>query len=94
MSLIEFLVLLLVAAIIGAIGEALAGYSPGGCAVSIVVGFVGAIIGRWLPQVLGLPLFLTVDVSGVHFPIIWSILGGALFVLVLRAIRGRPARVE
>jgi uncharacterized membrane protein YeaQ/YmgE (transglycosylase-associated protein family) len=93
MSLVEFLILLLVAAIIGAIGEALAGYSAGGCAMSIVVGFVGAIIGRWLPQALGLPLFITVNAGGVKFPIIWSIIGSALFVLALRLILGRRERV-
>ncbi len=41
----EFLILLLVAAIIGSLGQAIGGYSTPGCAMSIVIGFVGAIIG-------------------------------------------------
>ena len=45
MTLIQFLILLVVAAICGAIGQSLAGYSLGGCLVSAVVGFVGAYIG-------------------------------------------------
>ncbi|MBI5729957.1 MAG: hypothetical protein HY963_02365, partial [Ignavibacteriales bacterium] len=45
MSLLGFLFLLLIAAICGAIGQSLAGYSLGGCFVSIIVGFVGAWLG-------------------------------------------------
>ncbi len=47
MTLIGFLVLLLIAAICGGIGQSLAGYDLGGCLVSIVVGFIGAYIGMW-----------------------------------------------
>ena len=45
MTLVGLLVLLLIAAICGGIGQSLAGYSLGGCLVSIVVGFIGAWIG-------------------------------------------------
>ena len=85
----EFLVLLLVAAIIGAIGEAIGGFSPGGCFMSVVVGFVGAFIGRWLRDAFHLPNFLTVNVGGTNFPVIWSVLGGAAFVTILRLIMNR-----
>ncbi len=93
MNIGEFLVLLLVAAIIGAIGEAIGGYSPGGCFMSIVVGFVGAFIGRWMRDAFKLPDFLTVNVGGTNFPVVWSVLGGALFVTVLRLILNRRRRV-
>ena len=45
MSLLGFLFLLLIASICGAIGQSLAGYSLGGCFVSIIVGFIGAWLG-------------------------------------------------
>ena len=89
MSVGEFLGLLLVAAIIGAIGEAIGGFSPGGCFMSIVVGFVGAFIGRWMRDAFQLKDFLTVNVGGTNFPVIWSVLGGAAFVTVLRLIMNR-----
>jgi uncharacterized membrane protein YeaQ/YmgE (transglycosylase-associated protein family) len=90
MNLVEFLLLLLVAGIIGALGQALGGYSAPGCAMSIVIGFVGALIGRWLQHQFGLPTWLTVDVGGpVKFPVVWSVLGAALLVVVLRLIMGR-----
>ena len=50
MTLLGFLLLLLIAAIAGGIGQSLAGYSLGGCLVSIFVGFIGAYIGTWLKK--------------------------------------------
>lgn len=85
----EFLVLLLVAAIIGAIGEAIGGFSPGGFFMSIVTGFVGAFIGRWIRDAFHLKDFLTVNVGGNEFPVVWSVLGGAAFVTILRLIMNR-----
>ena len=89
MGLWDFLLLLLVAAIIGSIGQAIAGYSTPGCAMSIVIGFVGALIGRWLQGQFKLPEFLPVKVGGTTFPVIWSVIGAALLVLVLRLVLGR-----
>ncbi len=90
MSLLEFFILLLIAALAGGIGQALGGYSLGGCLVSIVVGFIGAFIGLWLARQVGLPILIPVSVGGRTFPFIWSILGSALFTLVLGLItRGR-----
>lgn len=93
MTLLGILVLLLIAAICGGIGQALVGYSAGGLLVSIVVGFIGAWLGPLVAAKLGLPELYTVNIQGHSFPIIWSIIGSALFAAVLglinRAIRGR-----
>lgn len=87
MTLIGFLILLLIAAVCGAIGQSLAGYDLGGCIVSIVVGFIGAYIGLWVAGKLGLPKFFEITVEGKPFPIIWSILGSMIFALVVALIR-------
>ena len=89
MTFVDFLILLVVAGIIGALGQAIGGYSTPGCAMSVVIGFVGAIIGRWLPGLLNLPTFFTVDAGGTEFPIVWSVIGAALLVILLRVILGR-----
>ena len=89
MSGVDFLLLLLVAGVIGAIGAAVGGSSSSGCLMSIVAGFVGAIIGHYLRIFFHLPTFWTVNVAGTKFPIIWSILGAAIFVVVLRVILNR-----
>jgi len=83
MSIFEILILLLVAGICGSIGQALGGYSRGGCLVSIVLGFVGAPIGMWLKNAAGLPELIPVTVGGRTFPIVWSVIGAALFVALL-----------
>ncbi len=89
MSLIDFLILLLIAGLCGAAGQALTGYSRGGCLGSIAVGFVGALLGIWLARQLGLPTVFAVSVGGTAFPIVWSIAGGAIFVALLSLISGR-----
>jgi uncharacterized membrane protein YeaQ/YmgE (transglycosylase-associated protein family) len=83
MTLTELILLFLIAGICGAAGQSLSGYSRGGCLGAIAVGFVGAVIGLWLARNLGLPALFTLSISGTAFPIIWSVIGGALFVAVL-----------
>jgi uncharacterized membrane protein YeaQ/YmgE (transglycosylase-associated protein family) len=87
MTLTEFLVLLVIAAICGSVGQSLAGYDLGGCLVSIVVGFIGAYIGMWLSAKFGLPELLAVKIGGKNFPIIWSVVGSALLTLIVALIR-------
>ena len=90
MTLIELLVLLVVAGVCGALGQAISGFSRGGCLVSIALGFVGALLGSWLSRQLALPELLVVPVGdGRGFPVIWSIVGAALFVAVIGLLTRR-----
>jgi uncharacterized membrane protein YeaQ/YmgE (transglycosylase-associated protein family) len=86
MTLIDLLVLLLVAGLCGSLGQAISGFSRGGCLVAIALGFIGALIGMWLARNLGLPELFAVNIGGTKFPIIWSIIGSALFVAVISLI--------
>ncbi|HXR82999.1 MAG TPA: GlsB/YeaQ/YmgE family stress response membrane protein [Hanamia sp.] len=87
MTLIGFLILLLIAAICGGIGQSIAGYDLGGCLVSIVVGFIGAYIGMWVAGKFGLPEIFAVDIQGHPFPIIWAIIGSAIFTFIVALLR-------
>lgn len=89
MSILGLLVLLAVAGICGSIGRAIAGGTPKGCLASIAIGFIGALIGMLLARWLKLPDWFTPVIGGKPFPLIWSILGSALFVAVLGVIMGR-----
>jgi uncharacterized membrane protein YeaQ/YmgE (transglycosylase-associated protein family) len=89
MSLLNILLLLLVAAVCGSIGQALVGYSVGGCLMSTIVGFIGAWLGSWLSGQLGLPEPFTISIGGESFPVLWSIIGSALFVAILGLISRR-----
>ena len=92
MGLIDLLLMLLVAGVCGSIGQAISGYSRGGFLLSIVLGFVGALLGIWLAGELGLPEWFTIRIGGSSFPIIWSIIGSALFVALIGLIGSRSRR--
>jgi uncharacterized membrane protein YeaQ/YmgE (transglycosylase-associated protein family) len=87
MGLLALLLLLAIAGICGAIGQAIAGYSHRGCFTSVAVGFVGALLGTWLARHLGLAEFFAVRIGAVRFPVIWSIIGAAIFVAVIGLLR-------
>ena len=87
MTLIAFLILLLIAGVCGGIGQAITGFDLGGILVSIAVGFIGAILGGWLARTLGLPELFNLNIDGQNFPVIWSIIGSAIFVALVGSIR-------
>lgn len=94
MDLWGLLVLLIIAAVAGAIGQAIAGYSLGGCVVSAAVGLIGALLGGWLAGTLGLPEMFVLNIGGWPFPVIWAIIGATLFTLVVGLLsRGRRRRL-
>jgi uncharacterized membrane protein YeaQ/YmgE (transglycosylase-associated protein family) len=93
MSFLELLILLLIAALVGAIGQAIAGYSRGGLLVSMALGFIGALLGTWVARGLGLPELLVIQVGQVAFPLLWSIIGAALFVAFVGMLAPRQPRV-
>jgi uncharacterized membrane protein YeaQ/YmgE (transglycosylase-associated protein family) len=86
------LVLLVIAAICGAVGKALAGGARGGLLVSIALGFIGAVFGPLLARQLRLAEPFTLHVSGTTFPVVWSIIGAALFVAFLHLLSWRSWR--
>ena len=91
MTLFEWIVLFIIAGLCGALGQAISGYTRGGCLVSIALGFIGALIGVWLARQFGLPELFAVRIGDKNFPVIWSIIGSALFVAVISLISRRRA---
>jgi uncharacterized membrane protein YeaQ/YmgE (transglycosylase-associated protein family) len=89
MTLLDLLILLLVAGICGALGQAIAGFSRGGCLVSIALGFVGAVLGMWLARTMGLPELFAVRIGTTNFPIVWSIIGSTVFVAIITLLTRR-----
>ena len=90
MTLLDVILLLIVAGVCGALGQAITGYSRGGCLVSIALGFVGALLGMWLARIMHLPELFSVQIGTASFPIVWSIIGSALFVAVISLLSRRP----
>jgi uncharacterized membrane protein YeaQ/YmgE (transglycosylase-associated protein family) len=89
MNVWEFLILLLVAAICGAVAKAIVGLSRGGLLVAIAVGFIGAILGMWMQRATGLPELFVFQAGDTRMPIVWSIIGGVVFSLVVALLTPR-----
>jgi uncharacterized membrane protein YeaQ/YmgE (transglycosylase-associated protein family) len=85
----QLLVLLIIAGICGAIGQTIAGSYRGGILAAIALGFIGAILGGYIARQAGLPDIFVLHVGNVNLPIIWSIIGSALFVAVLGLLSRR-----
>jgi len=85
----NLILLIVIAAICGAIGKALAGGARGGLIVSTALGFIGALIGPWVATRLGLSEPLVVQIGGQPFPVLWSIIGAALFVAIIHLVSRR-----
>lgn len=93
MTILGFIVLLVIAALAGSLGQAIAGYSLGGCLMSTLVGFIGAWLGLWIAGQFGLPELFVINIQGESFPVLWSIIGSALFTALLGLLfRSRRAR--
>ena len=59
---------IVIAAVCGAIGRAIAGDVRGGLIVSIALGFIGALLGPWIALQLKLREPLVVHINGHPFP--------------------------
>lgn len=80
--LFQLVVVLIVAAVIGSVGASLAGRRTApGCLGSIALGFVGALLGDWLQQFLHARELIVIG----GIPIVWSVIGAALFVAIIGA---------
>ena len=89
MTLPALIILIVIAAICGAVGNSLGGGRQNGWLVSAVLGLIGAIAGPWLAGLVTLPEPLMLQIGGQPFPILWSIIGAALFVALLHLLSGR-----
>jgi len=88
-SLPALIILIIIAAVCGAVGKAIAGGARGGLIVSTALGFIGALLGPWVAKKLSLPEPFMVTVGGHPFPILWSIIGAALLVALIHLLSRR-----
>ncbi|MCX6538483.1 MAG: GlsB/YeaQ/YmgE family stress response membrane protein [Acidobacteria bacterium] len=83
------ILLIVIAAVCGAIGKAIVGGARGGLVVSTALGFIGAILGPWIATQLRLSEPLVIQISGHPFPVLWSIIGAAIFVAIIHLFSRR-----
>lgn len=83
---IDILISLIIAGIAGSIARSLSGFSRGGCIISIIVGFIGAMIGAWLSRELQFPDPFVLEIRGTSYYILWTIIGAVIFTAALSLI--------
>jgi uncharacterized membrane protein YeaQ/YmgE (transglycosylase-associated protein family) len=86
-DLLELSIVLVIAGICAAIAQWVVGFSPGGFAISIIVGVVGAYLGTSLARLLPFPLILPIHVGTVTFDLLWAVCGSVLLLLLLYLVR-------
>ena len=92
MTFIDFVILFIIAAIIGSLARKVVGLEKGGCIVSAIVGFIGAIIGTWLGREYNLPEIWSPTIRDMNYPVVWSLMGAILFTIVLSIIAPRKKK--
>ena len=55
----------------------------------MVLGFIGALVGPWIAHQLKLPEPFVLHISGQSFPVLWSIIGAAVFVAIIHLVSRR-----
>lgn len=88
MTLVELLLYLVIAGIVGTIAQYVVGYGRGGFVVAVILGLLGALIGSWMAGRLNLPVLLPVTIGGRTIEIVWSILGSLVLIVLLSLLRG------
>ncbi len=78
--LLNFVVLLVIAGLCGFLASQIMGAKRLNIIVLVVLGFVGAFVGRWLAGLFHFPILWEVYIGGHAFPIIWAFIGSLLTV--------------
>jgi uncharacterized membrane protein YeaQ/YmgE (transglycosylase-associated protein family) len=74
----DFIGLLIVAGICGFLGSQLMGARKTNIALMIILGFVGAIVGKFIYQFFHLPPLWVVHLGGSPFPVVWAVIGSVV----------------
>ena len=83
MGIIEFAATVVIAAVCGLAGQFLTGYSRGGCPVSFVTAFLGALAGPWVATKMDWPEPFFVPLGEVQIPLVSSAAGALILVLLV-----------
>ncbi len=87
MGILNFLLMILIAGVIGYAASALMGARRMHILAVVGLGFVGTLVGPWLANFLHLREPMPILVGGTPFSLVWSIVGAALVVAIVSMIR-------
>jgi uncharacterized membrane protein YeaQ/YmgE (transglycosylase-associated protein family) len=77
MSLADFLIMLLMAALLGALSQKILGFQMGGWILATALGFLGVLLGRWMYYQFGGGWDpVKILIFDRPFPLMWCLIGG------------------
>lgn len=82
------LVTLIIATLVGALAQLVVGYTRGGCLTSVLIGFIGALLGNFIASWLGMPNILVIGGPDWRIDLVWTFIGAAIFTALLALILG------
>jgi uncharacterized membrane protein YeaQ/YmgE (transglycosylase-associated protein family) len=85
-GIVEFGALVVVAGIVGVIGQFVTGYSRGGLPVSVIMAFVGALVGPRAADYFDWAEPIYVPLGDVQFPLVTSAAGALVLVVIVNLL--------
>ncbi len=83
MNWIDLLLTLAVAVVLGTFAQLTSTFARGGWFVHLGVGFLGALAGVMVSRSLPVPEVYVLKIKTFSYPIIWAIIGSALFLAAI-----------
>ncbi len=80
MTVIDFLLIAAVAVVCGTFGYLTGSYVRGGWFINVGAGLFGALAGVVIANSLPLPAVYVLKIKGVSFPLLWAVVGSAVFI--------------
>ena len=87
------LIVLLISALAFALARVPSLGALGISALTIAI-LIGALLGTWIARALGLPEIISLRLGEEKFPVVWSVVGAAIFVAVLSLVSGRRRTID
>jgi len=82
-TLVGLALAVVIALVAGLIAESVVGAKRRNPVFSIIVGFIGAIVGAMIARAFSLPLLLTVE----GLPVVWTVIGAIIVTAVWQTVR-------
>ena len=79
----DLILVALIAIVFGSLAQLTSNYSRGGWIVNLGVAFAGALTGVIVSRVLNAPEIYDFEYQGIDFPIVYSLVGAALFLAAI-----------
>ena len=77
MNVLEFIILLVMAGLLGVVAQKILG-TKYGMLVSVILGMVGAALGRFLSSAFHFPAVFTISIGDTRVEIVWALLGALI----------------